>query len=89
LMFIPAVHTWWTVSEQVAAGEIYEWYEFLFKLDALNWLSGSVGSGMLLIMLGSSLIVLTFIVSLFTAIISGGQDEKSVKAGARGRGRRR
>ena len=91
LMFIPAVVTWWALvkSAQRAPADM-AFYKFFYNVDAINWLAKDVGSGLLLVMLGSTMTVLTFIVSLFTAIFGGGKDkEKGARAGSKGRGRKR
>jgi hypothetical protein len=91
LMFPPAIHTWWTVVERVAAAPNYKWFEFLYNFEAIGWLGKDAGAGLLLIMFGSTIAVLTFISSLFSAVFGGGKDkeEKTAKRENRGRGRRR
>ena len=90
LMFIPAIISWWTLVKRVgAAPENYSWYNFLYDIDAINWLANDAGSGLLLIMLGSTVVVLTFIISIATAVAGGGQDKKGDRGGAKTRGRRR
>jgi hypothetical protein len=96
LMFPPAIHTWWTVVERVAAAPNYSWYDFLYNFQAMGWLGQDVGSGLLLIMIGSSIISITFMVSLFSAVFGGGKEKgakekggRREKANVRARGRRR
>ncbi len=86
LMFVPAIHTWWIVVKVVGGIENHDWYSFLYKLEALELLSAKVGSGLILLLIGSSICGLTFIFSLFSAVSGGGN-----KGGAprgKGRGRR-
>lgn len=89
LMFIPAIHSWWIVVERVAAAEGMDWYSFLYDIKAINHLAGDVGTGLMLTFIGSTLVVVTFIVSLFSAVAGGGKDSAAPKSSARGRGRRR
>jgi hypothetical protein len=90
LMFIPAIVTWWTLVKRVGgAPESYSWYDFFYDIDAINWLSNDAGSGLLLIMLGSTIVVLTFIVSIITAVAGGGKEKSAERSPAKGRGRRR
>ena len=87
LMFIPAIISWWTLVKRVGvAPENFSWYSFLYDIDAINWLANDAGSGLLLIMIGSTLVVLTFIISIATAVVGGGEDKKSA---GKARGRRR
>lgn len=88
LMFIPAAHLWWVVVEQVARIEDpnFSWYQLFYQVDALNLLTNSIGSGMLLIWLGSTIVVLTFILSIFGAVSGGGdKDKKAKRGGAKGK----
>lgn len=65
-----------------------EWYEFFFKVKALNALTAEIGSGTILLLIGSTIVALTFILSLFSAISGGGKSKNAPKA-KRGRGRGR
>ena len=64
------------------------WYEFFLKYKALNALTADIGSGTILLLVGSTIVTLTFILSLFSAI-SGGGKSKGASKQKRGRGRGR
>ncbi|MFH1999100.1 MAG: hypothetical protein ABIK28_05425 [Planctomycetota bacterium] len=92
LMFIPAAHTWLAVVQQVGKIEApdFHWYQLFYQLDALNLLTGSIGSGMLLIWIGSTIVVLTFILSIVGALSGGGnKDKKAQRGNAKAKGRKR
>jgi hypothetical protein len=91
LMFIPAVLTWMTVVKVIGGIEEadFAWYNCFYQIKALNLLTENIGSGLLLIWLGSTLVALTFIVSLVTAVAGGGKEKESPKAKPKARGRRR
>jgi hypothetical protein len=93
LMFIPAIHCWWLVVDAVGGIEGFDWYMFFFKVSALNELTAQVGSGMMLLLLGSTIASLTFIMSLFSAVTGGGKKKPAKAKGSKpakgaGRGRR-
>ena len=103
LMFIPAVWANWKLVVKMKelegfmadpeATEGLKWFEFFFKLEYHEVLWGQMGSGMLFVWAGSTLVALGFLFSVFGALLGGGGDSKAKPAGksARGgsRGRRR
>ena len=64
------------------------WHEFFYKYKALNALTAEIGSGTILLLVGSTIVALTFVLSLFSAISGGGKSKTAPKA-KRGRGRGR
>ncbi len=64
------------------------WHEFFYKYKALNALTAEIGSGTILLLVGSTIVALTFVLSLFSAISGGGKSKNAPKA-KRGRGRGR
>lgn len=93
LMFIPAVHTWIAVIKQVGRIEDpdFSWYELFYKIDSINMLTDRVGSGFMIILIGSSIVALTFVFSIVSAMSGGGKDksEGRAKSGNKGKGHRR
>ena len=93
LMFIPAAHTWVAVIQQVGRIENpdFSWYNLFYKIDAINLLADRVGSGFLMIWIGSTLVALTFIFSIVSALSGGGKNtsEGRARAPSKGKGRRR
>lgn len=91
LMFIPAVHSWWIIVDRVSLlPEDKNWYQCLYDVKTMSELASLTGSGLILIMLGSSLVALTFIVSLATAVAGGGKEKGAQRQTVRaGKGRRR
>ena len=83
------------LSEQaLARAEDISAFQFLFKIKALKELTNHVGSGVMLILVGSTISSLTFIFSLFSAVTGGGKSKaakasKSAKASGKGKGRGR
>ncbi|MEW6744166.1 MAG: hypothetical protein AB1486_15545 [Planctomycetota bacterium] len=97
LMFVPGVWSWWRVvqavlrlEDELAAQEAVGaelavgsgWYQMLYKIDYHEMLWGRLGSGMLLVWAGSSIVLLVFLVNFFGAIFGGGSSKK-----AKGEGR--
>jgi len=60
----------------------FAWYSLFYKIESINVLSRQVGSGFLLILIGSTIVVLTFILSIVSALAGGGKDKK--EGGAKG-----
>jgi|GEM_PF-2414116 len=90
LMFIPAIHTW--VILVSAAGRMLAVGERgaaeLIKVKVLNELNDYTGSGLWLILLGSTIASLVFFMSLFSAV-TGGSGKKQAGKAPRGRSRGR
>lgn len=91
LMFIPAVLSWLTVIKVIGTIEDpdFVWYNCFYQIKALNMLTENIGSGLLLIWLGSTLVALTFIVSLVTAVSGGGKEKEAAKPRGKDKGRAR
>ena len=69
-------------------GAVVSWPEFFFKYKALNALTAEIGSGTILLLVGSTIVALTFVLSLFSAVSGGGKAKGAAKP-KRGRGRGR
>ena len=86
LLFIPAIHTWIVLVKRIAAeSNKHSWYEFLYNVDALNFLAKDVGVGFLLVLIGSTLVSLTFIASIVTAMSGGDKGKGTARPVRRGR----
>ncbi len=97
LMFIPAISTWWTTITAIGGltflddeGEMRGFaFGDVFKGDTYKALVEQIGSGSFLILIGSTIVVVTFIVSLFTALTGGGKAEEKGKARGKSKSRER
>lgn len=91
-MVVKTVPTWiatvpWSTKENVEylrPGPNVEWFEF-YTVKWWERLTDDVGAGMIMILLGSTIVTLTFVISLFSAVAGG----KSSAKPARGRKRSR
>jgi hypothetical protein len=86
LMFPPAIHCWFVLIQQ--AGPATEGKPFFPVMNLITALTDAVGSGLLLVLIGSTIATLIFLISLFSAITGGGKGKKA-KEGAKGRGKGR
>ncbi|MHC4943643.1 MAG: hypothetical protein ACYTG7_11560 [Planctomycetota bacterium] len=95
LLFIPAVHTWIGVIKAVGRIEDpdFAWYTVFYKIDSIALLNNQVGSGYLIVLIGSTMVALTFILSIVTALSGGGKEKPQgasrSKEKSKGKGRRR
>ncbi|MBU0754831.1 MAG: hypothetical protein KJ645_06795, partial [Planctomycetes bacterium] len=92
LMMIPAAHTWIAAIQQIGRIENpdFSWYDMFYKINAVNLLAERVGSGFLMVWIGSTIVVLTFILSIVSALSGGGKDKTERKrTPSKGKGRRR
>jgi len=96
LFFFTAFHAWKVMVERASSlietskalpdeAKHLEWYEFLFDIDALNQITAYVGSGLILVLLGSTIVTLTFLASIASVFAGAGKTQKSGSP----RGRRR
>ncbi len=88
LMFLPAGWAWYKLITVASSLEGFS-YAYLWRVDALEQLTLHVGSGFILVLIGSSWVVLNFLITFVRALTGAGASPAPAAAAARGRARRR